>query len=60
MDSDLQMQFTFNSIYHTIEVKEIFTVVKIVGCGIQTHDLRDSDAMLYRLSYEASLEAGQV
>ena len=28
--------------------------------GIQTHDLRDTGAMLYRLSYEASLQAGQV
>ena len=28
--------------------------------GIWTHDLRDTGAMLYRLSYEASLEAGQV
>ena len=28
--------------------------------GIRTHDLRDSGAMLYRLSYEASPEAGQV
>ena len=28
--------------------------------GIQTHDLRDTSAMLYELSYEASLEAGQV
>ena len=25
-----------------------------------THDLRDTGAMLYRLSYEASPEAGQV
>ena len=24
--------------------------------GIQTHDLRDTGAMLYQLSYEASLE----
>ena len=28
--------------------------------GIRTHDLRDTGAMLYQLSYEASLEAGQV
>ena len=28
--------------------------------GIQTHDLRDTGAMLYWLSYEASPEAGQV
>ena len=28
--------------------------------GIQTHDLRDTGTMLYQLSYEASLEAGQV
>ena len=28
--------------------------------GIQTHDLCDTSAMLYQLSYEASLEAGQV
>ena len=27
--------------------------------GIQTHDLHDTGAMLYRLSYEASPEAGQ-
>ena len=27
--------------------------------GIQTHDLCDTSAMLYQLSYEASLEAGQ-
>ena len=27
--------------------------------GIRTHDLRDTGAVLYRLSYEASLEAGQ-
>ena len=27
---------------------------------IWTHDLRDTGAMLYQLSYEASLEAGQV
>ena len=26
---------------------------------VQTHDLRDTDAMLYQLSFEASLEAGQ-
>ena len=25
-----------------------------------THDLRDTGAMLYQLSYEASLESGQV
>ena len=28
--------------------------------GIRTHDLRDTGAMLYQLSYEASPEAGQV
>ena len=28
--------------------------------GIPTHDLHDTGAMLYQLSYEASLEAGQV
>ena len=28
--------------------------------GIRTHALRDTSAMLYRLSYEVSLEAGQV
>ena len=28
--------------------------------GIRTHDLCDTGAMLYQLSYEASLEAGQV
>ena len=28
--------------------------------GIRTRDLRNTGAMLYRLSYEASLEAGQV
>ena len=28
--------------------------------GIRTHDLRDTGAMLYRLSYEASPEGGQV
>ena len=28
--------------------------------GIRTHALRDTGAMLYQLSYEASLEAGQV
>ena len=28
--------------------------------GIRTHDLRDTGAMIYRLSYEASPEAGQV
>ena len=38
-----------------IELKEIFAVNRI-----QTHDPRDTSAMLYRLSYEASLEAGQV
>ena len=27
--------------------------------GIRTHDLRDTSAMLYQLSYEASLEADQ-
>ena len=27
--------------------------------GIRTHDLRNTGAMLYQLSYEASLEAGQ-
>ena len=27
--------------------------------GIRTHDLRDTGAMLYQLSYEVSLEAGQ-
>ena len=27
--------------------------------GIRTHDLRDAGAMLYRLGYEASIEAGQ-
>ena len=27
--------------------------------GIRTHDLRDTGAMLYQLSYKASLEAGQ-
>ena len=27
---------------------------------IQTHDLRDTGAMLYQLSYEALLVAGQV
>ena len=27
---------------------------------IRTHDLRDTGAMLYQLSYEASPEAGQV
>ena len=28
--------------------------------GIQTHDLRDTGAMLYQLSHEVLLEAGQV
>ena len=28
--------------------------------GIQSHDLRDTGAMLYRLSYEASPVAGRV
>ena len=28
--------------------------------GIRTHDLHDTSMMLYQLSYEASLEAGQV
>ena len=28
--------------------------------GILTHDLRNTGVMLYQLSYEASLEAGQV
>ena len=28
--------------------------------GIWTHDLRDTGAMLYQLTYDASLEAGQV
>ena len=28
--------------------------------GIRTHDICDTSAMLYRLSYEALLEAGQV
>ena len=28
--------------------------------GIRTHDIRDIGAMLYQLSYEDSLEAGQV
>ena len=28
--------------------------------GIRTHDLRDIGVMLYRLSYEASPEAGQM
>ena len=28
--------------------------------GIRTHDLRDPVAILYRLSYEVSREAGQV
>ena len=28
--------------------------------GIRTHDLRDTGVMIYRLSYEASPEAGQV
>ena len=28
--------------------------------GIWTHDLHDTGAMLYQLSYEALLEAGQV
>ena len=28
--------------------------------GIQTHDLRDTSAMFYRLRYEASPEAGQM
>ena len=33
---------------------------KIWGSNeIRTHDLRDTGAMLYQLSYEASLEAGQ-
>ena len=27
--------------------------------GIRTHELRDTGAMLYRLSYEASMGAGQ-
>ena len=32
---------------------------KIWGSNeIRTHDLRDTGAMLYQLSYEASLEAG--
>ena len=37
--------------------------VKLWGCnGIRTHELRDTGAMLYQLSYmyEASLEADQV
>ena len=28
--------------------------------GVQTHDLHDTSGMLYQLSYEASMEAGQV
>ena len=28
--------------------------------GIRTHDLCDTGALLYRLSYEASMEAGQL
>ena len=28
--------------------------------GIQTHDLRDTGAMLYQLSHEVLLKAGQV
>ena len=28
--------------------------------GIRTHDLRDTGAMLYELSYEASMGAGQL
>ena len=49
-----------------IEVKEIFAVANKkkpkfwVSNGIQTHDLRDTDVRLYRLSYEASPKAGQV
>ena len=53
-------------------VKVILTVVKqpkqlqikprkkSVFNGIRTHDLSDTGVMLYLLSYEASLEAGQV
>ena len=33
---------------------------KSVFNGIRTHDLSDTGVMLYLLSYEASLEAGQV
>ena len=34
-------------------------VAKKAFNGIRTHDLRDTSVMLYQLSYEASLEAGQ-
>ena len=49
-----------------LEVKEIFTVLKYIkrlqiGFNwIRLHDLHDTGAMFYRLSYEALPEAGQV
>ena len=50
-----------------LQVKVIFTVVKQLkqllkfwgSNGIQSHDLCNTGVMLYQLSYEASLEAGQ-
>ena len=49
---------------HSCEVTKAVTnkaQKKIWGSnGIQTHDLRRTCVMLHQLSYEASLEAGQV
>ena len=46
--------------YHYLEVKVTNKAQKKISDGIRTHDLHDTGAMLYQLSYEASPEADQV
>ena len=64
MYNALWIENTSESDLHTYEATKAVakkTQKKFWGFnGIQTHNLHDTGAMLYRLSYEALLEAGQV
>ena len=64
-----QIKVVFSIRHYELSLKKIFFLFvkankaqkKVWGSNkIQTHDLCDTSVMLYQLSYEAALEAGQV
>ena len=54
------MQKSYAILYSQFEYLILCSLESQAPTGFEPMDLRDTSVMLYRLNYEASLEAGQV